>query len=993
MYIMLSTIFNAPDRESSAKSPATGCLWKYPAGALYLEQRLRRAKHITPASKVCVPIPSNHGAAWYWFTPTLCQGGTVVYPGPSSSDPSAIVRALRLERCTDAIVVPTMVHALALAAQSSSSSSLELGCLSLAGSPCTPAHLDEAMRALGARTVENAWGMTENVLIPSGACADPKTVLLDEARRHVSVGTVPDGLRLKVCAPGGYDPVPRGTPGELHFSSRILTREYIGIESPGFYDDDDERDDARWFRTGDQARIDADGRVFVVGRYKDMIIRGAENMAPAAIEAVIATEERLGSSCLDVQVVGCPDAVAGEVPVVVSREALAARLFELLRETVAARMGPQYVPVEVLTLRDLGLDEWPRTIIGKLQKNQVAARVRQYVERRDALSLAGRSRNDEASLETIVRQIWARSTGAADLDMLPVDRPISEFADSITIMRVRDRIARETGHVLSLAALTEAGTIAKQLELLRNQELHRKVEKVTRETPGANPPGGDLVKAEDMVHVNEVFEATQTAILDTIQPHGLDWGDVMEVTPAYDFLEVSSRSDAIDSWSPKWALVCRSGISPEQVTAAIRASILKHPIFNSFFVRESESMALYVILRQKEELLGKVIVNGGKLKSEDDLISALRETIQPDPTMVPGPMAHFRLFTIEDTNSVGIIMKCTFQSHHGRNGRKSSLTICTPVNHLICDATSSQIFLDDLDTSLAAGRAAAPRQQHHTTPYKTWSDAYHRCRRSPEARAAVSWHLQHLGDLAAHRDALWPRPRPDLHENLLRASGARDAQAHAFDCTGLHGLLLRRGKLVTASVVAKTAYALATVRTTGLSHALFTSNEAARVNDVVVAGPCYTKVVNLVHVRREEALASLLRRMQRVQDDQTRCAAAPWRDVMEGLGAGAGDVLVEANWCSTFNWVPGSGVAGGAWLDHGSVVRVVGFCVRLRNGLTMACALEGSGGKERMLMDLRGTGLDAKGMASFAERFEKIVRWMCREENWHANVGQAMNVR
>lgn len=622
----------------------TGCNWKYPAGALYLEQRLRRTKHITRRSIVCVPIPNNHGASWYWFMPTLCQGGTVVYPSPLF-DPSSLVRAMYLEKCTDAIIVPTMVQALANARSALGLTLSELSCISMAGSPCTPAHMHEAMSELGARSIENAWGMTENVLIPSGPCYDPK-VLIEE--NHVSIGTVPDGLRLKICPPGEYEPVHRGMPGELHFSSQILTHEYIGVESSDFYD----MDGVRWFKTGDQGRIEHSGLIFVVGRYKDMIVRGAENMAPAAIEATIATEERLRA--LDIQIVGAPDPVADEIPVVISKGTLEPQTFELLKEVVAKRMGPQYVPVEVFTLKELGLRDWPRTIIGKLQKNQVAALVEKLIKHRDSPAIP----HKDVELSTVIRNIWARSIGT-DIGILSIDRPISDFADSITVMRVRDRISKETGRVVSLASLSEAGTMRKQFELLLNAE--------SQDHPSGFPevdsrathtiPDAEPFKDEDIVHVDELSKANMEAIIAAIRAHGLHWNDVIGVTPAYDFLELSSRHNMIDTMSPQWALICHPDFSITQVEAAVRMCVPEHPMFSSLYVRRTEHLALHVFLRHDGKFLQEMIGRRGKVSCADDVISALRETAQPNPTGLPGPLAHFSIFQVEDTCSVGVLMK------------------------------------------------------------------------------------------------------------------------------------------------------------------------------------------------------------------------------------------------------------------------------------------------------------------------------------------------
>lgn len=345
------------------------------------------------------------------------------------------------------------------------------------------------------------------------------------------------------------------------------------------------------------------------------------------------------------------------------------------------------------------------------------------------------------------------------------------------------------------------------------------------------------------------------------------------------------------------------------------------------------------------------------------------------------------------------------------------------MSHVVCDATSGQIFLDDLDSALGG------QEPPHHTPYKTWSDSYHKFKNSPEAQRAVTWHTNHLQGLESYESALWPRPDSNrLHdEDGLGAPGTKDTYSHAFDCPGLHALRQAHQGELSASVIAKTAYALATIRHTGQkTHALFVSNEATRASvpsstaarahgkddkdDTSpsmllpeasdVAGPCFTKALNLVALNPQEPAFDLLSRMQTQQAGQTRHAAAPWRAVAEGVprGSSGASLLEEANWCSTFNWLPASTVGGGGQqqqqrqMSSHKNMRVAGFCVRVYNGLDTACALEAAGeeGSERMLMDLRGTGLDMDGMREFAASFEKAMKWLCEAGNRGRSVGDAL---
>jgi acyl-CoA synthetase (AMP-forming)/AMP-acid ligase II len=254
-----------------------------------------------------------------------------------------MMSTLRREKCTDAILVPTMLHAL-LSVKATQGQKLEhLKHVVFGGSLLTPAILKSCVNELGAQAVENAYGMTEGTIIGTG----PQTNILSMVKGDdVSVGTVLAGTGFKACLPGQNLPVPRGTLGEFHFHSDSLNEEgYIGVKTDEYYTDTEGR---CWFKTGDQGIIDHDGRVFIVGRYKDMIIRGGENISPSAIESAIGLMPQLKGTML--QVVGAPDDIAGEVPVAVVQGDVTPELAQEIHDAVITTMGIIYVPDEVLSL-------------------------------------------------------------------------------------------------------------------------------------------------------------------------------------------------------------------------------------------------------------------------------------------------------------------------------------------------------------------------------------------------------------------------------------------------------------------------------------------------------------------------------------------------------------------------------------------------------------------------------------------------------------------
>lgn len=240
-----------------------------------------------------------------------------------------------------------------------------------------------------------------------------------------------------------------------------------------------------------------------------MIIRGGENIAPAAIESRLAENPNL--SRLAIQIVGAPDPIAGQVPVAVI-EASAERLKLVAKEihdTVLAKMGPMFVPTQILPLQELGLATWPRTTTGKIKKPPVADAVEKLLRQQED----SESRNDVGPggskikfKQSLVIRIWSRSVGLPEAS-LSLQQPIAQFADSLTIARVVRRIRRQIPGCASLSAqeLMRAETIMEQSELVARLadargEAGRESEPLFRPThvERDGPPGvDDMVRLFD----------------------------------------------------------------------------------------------------------------------------------------------------------------------------------------------------------------------------------------------------------------------------------------------------------------------------------------------------------------------------------------------------------------------------------------------------------------------------------------------------------------
>lgn len=204
-------------------------------------------------------------------------------------------------------------------------------------------------------------------------------------------------------------------------------------------------------------------------------------------------------------------------------------------------MGTMYVPAEVISLKQLSVTEYPRTMSGKIQKVKLAGLVKTHLEHIEIRETDGKSDDSDTALAAAVKEIWARATGQ-DVSRIPLDAPISTFADSILIIRVRGKIRTKTGRTLSMAEMNSSSTIAGQIELLKTKHSVNALGPIAvagRKRKRAEPP-----KMEDMIHVakdRSIFTATKEMVSKTLAPHGLDWDDVEAVFPCHDHLNVFQR--------------------------------------------------------------------------------------------------------------------------------------------------------------------------------------------------------------------------------------------------------------------------------------------------------------------------------------------------------------------------------------------------------------------------------------------------------------------
>ncbi len=257
------------------------------------------AMKLTADDRLCIPVPLYHCFGMVLGNlACLTHGATIVYPN-DAFDPLLTLEAVQAERCTGLHGVPTMFIAMLDHPRFKEFDLSTLRTGIMAGSPCPIEVMKRVMRDMHLSEITIAYGMTETAPV---SCQSSTDTPLD--RRVSTVGLVQPHLEVKIVDPETGATVAPGTPGEL------CTRGYSVMH--GYWGDEEKTREAidpeRWMHTGDLATMDAEGYVNIVGRIKDMVIRGGENVYPREIEEFLYRHPMVQ----DVQVVGVPDRKYGE---------------------------------------------------------------------------------------------------------------------------------------------------------------------------------------------------------------------------------------------------------------------------------------------------------------------------------------------------------------------------------------------------------------------------------------------------------------------------------------------------------------------------------------------------------------------------------------------------------------------------------------------------------------------------------------------------------
>jgi fatty-acyl-CoA synthase len=307
--------------------------------------------NLGPNDRVCLPVPFYHCFGMVLGNlAVLTHGGTVVLPA-EAFEPKACLEAAEAEACTAMYGVPTMFIAMLDEPDFDAFKLDTLRTGIMAGSSCPVEVMRNTIDRMHMDEVTICYGMTETSPVSFQSTVD------DELELRVStVGSIHPHVECKIIDPENGRTVERGTRGELCSRGYLVMLGYWNNEEAT----DEAIDAARWMHTGDLAEMRENGYVNIVGRIKDMIIRGGENIYPREIEEFLYTHPDIS----DVQVIGVPDEKYGEQVCawIVVREGASLTEDEVksfCKGEIATFKIPHYVRFT---------DEFPMTVTGKIQK-------------------------------------------------------------------------------------------------------------------------------------------------------------------------------------------------------------------------------------------------------------------------------------------------------------------------------------------------------------------------------------------------------------------------------------------------------------------------------------------------------------------------------------------------------------------------------------------------------------------------------------------------
>ncbi|RFN51239.1 hypothetical protein FIE12Z_4557 [Fusarium flagelliforme] len=839
---------------------------------------------------------NNALRAWRW-------SGSAVIPS-RTFNVGATLEALVQERCHIMSATPTLVKALMAHPNFPSVDQLDLRIVTIGGTSIGPEDIRLCCDGLGAQMAIQVFGMSEGAPIITWKRTDPD--LVDSW--HPGVGKVLPGAAVRICRPETREILPRSEIGELHIGGTSVISKYYNRDSDGaMYTDET----GNWLVTGDQARIDEKGIVYILGRYKDLIIRGGENIYPIKIE-----QELQQLKGLQVQVVGVPDDLAGQVPiavVVLPDDVTKSQVIEKARTA-----DQRYALDGVYTLEELGLKAFPLTSLGKVKKEQLKKLILEL-------------RQPKSPPKTVVTKA-AITKGAAPppfvqkllgiCEQLTGTRPaITEsfkyLADSITLLRYCDQVLRVCGQRLYLQDFLENDTIEKQAQLLVSRKFQQARLVIAPEVPRSNfPQTKQLIQAaprytQEITTLpgdgknkdSDTFNHARRAVVRA----GLSASDIEDVLPIRHSLHRTAIGSRPQSYHNRMVFrICN--VAQHQILRALEKALASRPMLRTVVFPDSNRIPFHAVLASNPALLAQ-LVHEVEVETEEDAWEIFKDG-----------SVH--------SHSSPFMFQAELVRTFGGQG-----FLCFTFNHSVIDALSITNWYHDLDHWIQDINTNIPA----LTPYRLFSDLFTQYEDSEPAQNSVAFHVRKLRGISRYGRALWPpqkapgmmicndegssyaRERCQIRSNVWNGEWECRANEFQYPRSGrvlaLSGLTkLQNEHYIHPSLFTKSAIVLFNVLQTGSSHALLNVWESGRswpfvpkwMNKLLpppmsIDGPTVQWVLNMTEVIRNETVMEFLQRMLAERDESKQYEHVPWNKVIQKLDD-EGQAAIDASFRQAFVW-------------------------------------------------------------------------------------------
>ncbi|CZR69382.1 related to long-chain-fatty-acid-CoA ligase [Phialocephala subalpina] len=955
--------------------------------------------------KWLVHTPVSHIFAINNTLRSFRYGGTIVFPS-KAFDIHASLKALELHQCTRMAAVPTLVQGLLSLPSFPGKERLALHYVTLAGTLIKDEDVRMCKR-FGSDAVIQAYGMSEGAPTMSWLRDDPFL----ESGHYPGVGKVLPGCRMRVCLPESREVVNRNVPGELHIGGTSVISGYLdGADPEAFYTDEY----GSWLRTGDQATIDENGAVQILGRYKDLIIRGGENIAPVKIEECLGQVAGLYS-----QVVGLPDFIAGEVPVAVVQSLKSSSKADIMR--LVEHLGPSYALAAVTTLEELSIEQYPMTPAGKVRKNILKDLVAKHFgiasnepDKRtsppedfigpltpptsegpeevlsvnlEPLNLDKESTEVDETTKQLM-EIWATLVISAPSK----DDPIFDFADSITLLRYCDKVWRSLGKKLYLQDFIVHDTVERQAQLLQSRDAATKdsegdtsvalsASEMARKKNG--PPG-----VADMVHVNgdpRRFIDTRLATSRVLKGLGLSWeADVEDVLPIKASFWAFAHGPRPQSFRHRIAFRI-DGRSPENIRKALEKGLSSRPMFRTILVRLPDTTPIHVVVRPGKTLYDILITEKAGLDE-----ATIRETILDDSGESFSSIQMFQ----------AVVAPC-----------QDSTTLILTYNHSVFDAMSMVPWMRDLDMLVNDPNMTLLA----LTPFKLFADMVYSHQESMPATLDVQYFVKRFSGVNKQTKAFWP---PQRAPGWMIATD-QDSEHRAARMKVRKAEPIRYPRVVTKSKiphmtalkamnvqpvnVVKTAIALFNIQQTGQEYAFFNNLDAGRSWPFMPAwiplppamsidGPTMEWTGNMIRILPGETVEHLLNRIRDDQEELSLHAHAPLFRVLDSLGT-EGPFVMDALLRQSFNWDISLQYLNGN--KYGNVdlttLKLIERVDWPDGGFFWEAGML-SADELCVLATWDDAQLSLAEAEGHVESLNKIIQWITTPENWVKPVGKLLKV-